>query len=196
MKLRTRTNQPVEGDELGNSLKLDGSLVAEGVYARDSKITGNLEVTGDAKLFENIVDAQGHKRFIEGNLTGDVVDGLSYLYNKWSLSGTHLMIVCALQLDTNASITGGTKVVNLNDLPDWIKDKIVSSTTIPNRVATTVVSWESAGQTATNDNARLIKTSEDLYIDLTSLPAVAYDRYARFTFDLLIDNETPESQGE
>ena len=39
--MKTRTNQPVEGDEIEN-----------------------LEVSGELKAFENIVDKDGHARFI------------------------------------------------------------------------------------------------------------------------------------
>ena len=52
------------------------------------------EVNG-LKAFENIVDKDGHKRFIEGTPTNPTIEGVEITYAKWSLSGTHLMLVMA-----------------------------------------------------------------------------------------------------
>ena len=57
--------------------------------------SGELE---NVKVFENIVDKDGHKRFIEGDITFENITGVSKVYGKWSLSGNHLMIVICPKL--------------------------------------------------------------------------------------------------
>ena len=47
--------------------------------------SGELE---NVKIFENIVDQDGHKRFVEGNITlsASVPEGLVLKYGKWTLN--------------------------------------------------------------------------------------------------------------
>ena len=82
------------------------------------------DTDGNYKIFENIVDSQGHKRFDDGDIA--LVEGVNEItktYGKWSLSGTHLLIVfCGSMADTTVWTNKTFAIVNL---PDWIKDKIV-----------------------------------------------------------------------
>lgn len=180
MKLRTRTNQPVEGDELDN-LKLSGDLELE----------GDMSVDEDSKvaIFENIVDKNGHPRFIEGNITIETFDGITKTFGKWSLSGTHLMIVVACDVDQNKTISGTLCFI---DLPQWIKDKIIviyplyytaviSNAEIRNR---------SNGSLLYNLDCYLRKEENSIYISFASGSYTStQDALFRIELDLLIDNE-------
>lgn len=54
-----------------------------------------LENLLEGVAFEDIVDKNGNPRFIEGTITPETISGITFTYCKWSLSGTHLMIVLA-----------------------------------------------------------------------------------------------------
>ena len=56
------------------------------------KFKDESEITTAPKL-ENIKDDNGKFRFIEGTPIPTTTTGVTYSYSKWSLSGTHLMIV-------------------------------------------------------------------------------------------------------
>ena len=75
------------------------------------------------------MDSQGHERFIEGDITIETIEGVTQTYGKWSLSGTHLMIVLCVSIANNTALTSSTYFVDDIDIPDWIKDKIVNVTT-------------------------------------------------------------------
>ena len=69
------------------AIDLVASLLANGVTP---------EMILNPKM-EDIVDADGHKRFIEGNVTpANIIGENDIQYAKWSLSGSHLMIVLAI----------------------------------------------------------------------------------------------------
>lgn len=171
MKLRTRTNQPVEGDELDN-LTLSGDLeVAEG---------------SEVKVFENIVDKDGHKRFIEGDITLEEISGITPIYAKWSLSGSHLMIVIAFSV-ANATALSYGRLCYVN-LPDWIKDKIYQVS--GNYVARYMCDLFDSDLGTQSLGTYLLKStlSGSVWIDYSNL-TLTKDRIGRIQFDLLIDNE-------
>ena len=139
---------------------------------------------------ENITDDNGHFRFIEGVADGNEVNDLTITYKKWSLSGTHLMIVVAGSGE-NGSVIGGlgnSKVFNF-DIPEWIADKIVptyGSTDIENK---SVRFFASDGTSqSTTCYLGINKTTNKLQGALTSLTLTA-TRSFRLQFDLLIDND-------
>lgn len=171
MKLKTRTNQPVEGDELEN-LKLSGDLeVAEG---------------SEVKVFENIVDKDGHKRFIEGDIEINEISGVTKTYGKWSLSGSHLLIIVALDIAENTTISSGA-LSQLN-IPQWIIDKIVplyANSIVDNKIFSAYTDNYNAQQM----NASIQKfSSSNVFIYLPTFTTTA-SRHVRISFDLLIDNE-------
>lgn len=157
----------------------------------------NIGAISELPVFENIVDAQGHKRFIEGdiNLMEDVPATITKVYGKWSLSGSHLMLVLALDIGIAEYewIGGFADIVNL---PQWILDKIYPSSALSNSYVDFkgfyAFSEDSSNQQI---SAYLRKEATAMYISLNGV-SVPKQRYTRITFDLLIDNETPESQGE
>ena len=75
-----------------------------------SMAVDSVEEKENLEIFERIVDKDGHKRFIEGEIElADSITYLTNLYGKWSLSGSHLMLVICIRTDENtkASPTRG-----------------------------------------------------------------------------------------
>ena len=131
---------------------------------------------------EEIVDADGHNRFVEGDITCDYT-GFTQTYAKWSLSGTHLMIVVAGSL-AQANIDFGTFVDEIV-MPDWIKDKIIP-------VSTDTIRQEGViayGGTSQTIYFQLRKSAQNkLFITISAINLNA-DKSFAVQFDLLIDNE-------
>lgn len=165
-------------EALHGNISLDGDLDVSG----DVEIGGDLDVTGDANIFEKIKDADGHARFIEGDIEIEDIEGVTQVYGKWALSGTHLLIVVAGQIADETVMEYG-KFADIN-LPQWILDKIypVYATAIE-RKAFDIYASNGASQEVTT---YLIKSTNKLEIE-TQFTATA-DRNFRFAFDLLIDN--------
>lgn len=174
-----------------NDVELGGNLDVAG----DSNITGDLNVTGDAKIFEVIVDKDGHKRFIEGN--GVLVkEGYTPTYNKWSLSGTHLMLVIAGSFDGELSVTSGDDIARYDSIPQWINDKIFPLSGEENGAITRAVIYavnDSGVNVGNSGIIYLFKFNSKLYINagttFTLGTAEATNSHIRIQFDLLIDNE-------
>ena len=164
MELKTRTNQPVEGDEIGN-----------------------LKVAGDLQAFENIIDADGHKRFQEWNLITEELTGVTFSFAKVSLSGTHIMFVFAGEVASGTSLANNVKWTSLQ-LPEWIYNKIVD-------VGGGVVTQ---GSHPLKDGTTTILSNNQYYMKKESSNGVSFYRfgdttgttakgYFRVQFELLID---------
>lgn len=142
-------------------------------------------------IFEKITDAQGHKRFIEGDIMMNTIEGVTQTYGKWSLSGTHLMLVVALNIAASTSLASGTAVFSDIDFPDWVRDKVIP--VYPSgRIALTSVTFRDSADAGQNAVIALTKRNDDkvdliFYESLTTTTA----KSGRIQFDLLIDNETP-----
>ena len=136
-----------------------------------------------------LVDANGNDRFIEGDITMEEITGLTQTYGKWSLSGTHFMIVVGFDLDTTATLSNSQTIADNIVLPDFILDKIVPL--FANEVVdyqTTNLRTDSWGSTQFNYTLR--KGTGKLYIASGSnITEGSYVRHGRIAFDLLIDNE-------
>ena len=157
------------------------------------KVDGNWVYNSEDKTIiaepslENIVDADGHKRFIEGNGTPLAQEGFTPSYNKWSLSGSHLMVVLAGGISNGTNISIYSNLLTIV-LPQWIYDKIYtvwgSSYIAVAKIELRANDWSTQELPVNifkSDNMIGIQTIEG--ITLTS------DRYFRIQFDLLIDNE-------
>lgn len=145
------------------------------------------EVNG-LKAFENIVDKDGHKRFIEGEGTPLSLEGFTASYCKWALSGTHLMFVIAGTIASGTTITGYPNLAVFK-LPEWIYNKIypvwlnyIESKTI------TLYAENWTNQTmqiglakGSGTNINIPKISGDI--------TLSAERSFRIAFDLVIDNE-------
>ena len=151
----------------------------EEAYAKTSGGTGST-----INLMENIVDSKGNKRFIEGEGAASTVSGVTIIDNKWSLSGTHLMIVLTGVID-NSIVVSPDDYFTV-DLPKWIRDKIFT-------IAGRQVERKAATLTATD------YSTQTMYISLTKendtiglyfeTVTLSKRRFFRVQFDLLIDNE-------
>ena len=137
------------------------------------------------KDIATLVDSQGRDRFIEGDI--ELIDDYvgTKLYGKWNLSGSHLLFVLALSFKNNDVITAGncTKPINI---PNWIKDKIV--TLFGNSVDRQQVVFFGDDASTQSTNCYLQKSSNDITIYLGGI-TLTKDRQVRIAFDLLIDNE-------
>ena len=139
------------------------------------------------KLFENIVDKDGHKRFIEGDI--EIAPTFQELvtknYGKWALSGSHLLIVLAYEVDNGTELPYGA--ISLLKLPKWIMDKLVPL--FSNAVSHTSIRYWADNLSAQDTGAYLRKLdSETLDIYLSGAVTLTADRSTRIAFDLLIDN--------
>lgn len=182
----------------GTSMQKDGTqlkIIIKVVYEYTQYVgytikTATLVANKELPLFEDIVDKNGNKRFIEGDLTtNSEISGITFTYGKWVLSGTHLMIVLC------GTIANGTQTTTVEfasaTLPDYIKDKIIPV------FATSYIAIN-------NDNAyaddwtsqsiqNALKTTNDgvsiQHIDSHEFTA---NRSFRIQYDLVIDDEVIE----
>ena len=69
---------------------------------------------------ENIYDEDEHKRFIEGDLTLQTIEGVSFSYGKWSLSGTHLMVVIAGSIANETVIASLPLISEHHYFSQWV----------------------------------------------------------------------------
>lgn len=139
-------------------------------------------------ILDDIVDVNGNNRFIEGDGVGLELEGLDITYNKWSLSGTHLMFVIAGTIENGTEVADGVNFSTFT-LPEWIFDKIypVWSAYIENKTMVLTASDWSTQTTiitlAKRTNTITIEHHKGSTLTLTA------DRGFRLQFDLLIDNE-------
>ena len=143
---------------------------------------------GTTHLFENITDAQGHKRFVEGSINIAVQTGLTINFAKWSLSGSHLMIVVAgsVSPDNQATLSLNTEIA----LPQWIKDKIYPLGHGDNVAYSTIFLYNDLTFHVSEESAILIKPSGgELGIYHTNyIGDETAEIDFRVQFDLVIDN--------
>lgn len=166
----------------------DGDVI---VHGDSTAFVGDVYTGEDTSVydFEHIVDKDGHNRFIEGNGTPTTFEGVTYNYTKWSLSGTHLMLVCDIKIAGETALATNDITVDFA-IPKWVFDKLFPSIDpyldakkSDIRVSGYVVSGLSI-------ESYCYKVSEST-IRICSLAhtAGASDEYARIEFDFLIDNE-------
>lgn len=158
------------------------------IFSGNITISGNLAVSGSISgtiPFETIKDSAGHNRFVEGDVVHFTdVTGLTRTYSKWSLSGSHLMVVVAGTLANGTVIPSGYMLGRV-DIPQWIKDKIYP--TFGNTIAAQkFIAYNSDGSTTQETNLFFAKGSNiEIYVSAMTLTD---DRFFRVAFDLLIDN--------
>ena len=137
--------------------------------------------------FEEIYDKDGHKRFIEGEITTYELEGLNIEYAKWSLSGSHLSIVIAGTMGNGIVIPNSINLGILEDLPEWIFNKIAvvwgGSYIEGKNITARADDWST--QTI---NTVLRKTTY-VAVFIPQGNTLTADRAFRLSFDLLIDNE-------
>lgn len=148
----------------------------------------NIGAISELPVFENIVDAQGHKRFQEWNLNlkSALPEGVTKEYGKASLSGTHLLIVLAIKIPNETVVSG--QYLTEFALPEWIINKIV--VWYGNQVRSGTFQARASNGSSQSIYGSLRKTTGNyLGIYLDSEFTASAERIAIFNFDLLIDNE-------
>lgn len=138
------------------------------------------------KMLESIQDKNGNPRFAEGTFNPFAVEGVTYTYKKWSLSGSHLMIVLAGTIAKNTEIATGSTLTDIN-IPSWIGEKIYPLFT-DNVQAQTLTAWSSGYGTQTTPIYLNKQSNTKLRVFMSGLTLTA-ERNFRVQFDLLIDNE-------
>lgn len=151
------------------------------------KNIADVQVKAVKKDIATLVDKDGHDRFIEGGFNISEISGITKDYAKWSLCGTHLMIVLCISL-ANASVISNTTPVAEFELPSYIIDKIVP-------LGASVVDIKqillfNENNTSSQQTSTILRKSAatKVRIDITSI-TLNDDRKCRISFDLLIDNE-------
>ena len=136
-----------------------------------------------------LFDSNGNPRFIEGNGTLATIEGVTSSYNKWSLSGTNLMIMSIITLRSGITIDVGEDILYF-ELPQWILDKIypITDSTIVNRINALRVNTAGSG-TPTTTAEMIYKTSTGLKITNYSKITTTNEVNILIQFDLLIDSE-------
>ena len=141
---------------------------------------------GGGATLDDIVDSQDHKRFIEGDGTPATISGIKSLFCKWSLSGTHIMIVYAGTISGGYSIPART--LASFEFPEWILNKIFP---LNNDGLVSVINAVFAyeGNFAFKQQ-KLIKTANGLEIANVIAGTVSSNLSGfRIQFDLIIDSE-------
>ena len=136
------------------------------------------EASGGSNLLEDIVDSKGNKRFIEGQGINSTNPNITTLYNRWSLSGTHLMCVLVFKIG-NVNINKN-EVLSKYVLPEFIRNKIITADD-----DTALVTRVYAG--ANNLRVDVIKVGDEL--KFLNLGDTYVNSWYRIQCDLLIDNE-------
>ena len=189
-------------EDLEGNLALEGDLDVSG----DLDVGGDAEVTGDASVggdlsvtgnvsgakfigdvaLESIKDADGHARFIEDDGIPSSNEGVTSAFCKWSLSGSHLMLVFAGTIAVQTEIANGHAFAQY-ELPQWIMDKIFpvwSSQYIESRTVIVINDdW-----TTQELGIVLQKTAYGIQFTNVGSFTATKDRNFRIQFDLLIDN--------
>lgn len=141
---------------------------------------------GGSSLMSDIVDVNGNYRFVEGNLS-DGSTGASLSYKKWSLSGTHLMIVLAGTVSSNLTDYQALATVAF---PSYINSKIFPLGTNAQLVSVAKGFFiKNTEYTATEYNFYLRKQSDQFYILPAQTITISETYNFRIQFDLLIDSE-------
>lgn len=140
-----------------------------------------------ACLFDNIKDSHGNNRFLEGTVTNSIPSSITTLYAKWSLSGSHLMVVFAGSVEAGTTISADTYIASAEGLPQWVRDKCVG-------IKSNVISFGTAegidsGWSVTTFSVRLEKESGKLIIKKSGNTTLSNATVFRISFDLLIDND-------
>ena len=135
---------------------------------------------------EQIYDNDGHKRFIEGDITINAQEGVTQTYGKWSLSGTHLLIVVGVDYANTTEIVSDSLLANV-EVPAWILDKIVPLWA-SHYIDAKAITLRADNWSAQNIAVNLLKAETVLKLRYGGALTLTADRHGRITFDLLIDN--------
>ena len=148
-----------------------------------------IELPGLAPSMDNIIDHDGKTRFLSGDITVETISGVTQTYGKWSLSGTHLMLVVAGSTEANTTIADNTTIANI-PLPRWIMDKIIPSTFASGQfVAADNQKFYTNSYSFTQKVLTLVKPNDEQLRILNSAGNFTLTNATefRFEYDLIID---------
>jgi len=141
---------------------------------------------GEFKILENIVDSDGNKRFIEGSISNEQSEKVVLDYGKWSLSGSHLMIVFAGHTTEATSFDDYDLFGILQNLPAWVLSKIypIKAEFVDFKLFNvTYNDWSPETITIS-----LTKEYNSIRIKQNGNKSLTQPTTFRFVFDILIDN--------
>ena len=170
----------------------DATFTGDVGVGGDLEVTGDFSVTGDTSgiKIEDLVDKAGNKRFVEGDIIiqESYAESINVVYAKWSLSGTHLMLVIAGNFVADVQASGGVFAVAV--LPAYIKNKIYPVFGSYLEFDSLYLRADDLSHTGDAPIA-LIKdsVSGDMYIGLTDSLTPTGKGNFRIQFDLLIDDD-------
>ena len=140
------------------------------------------------KDIATLVDAEGHPRFIEGDGENTEITGITYNYTKWSLSGSHLMIVLDVMIAASTSLATND-FDTLFEVPQWIYDKLYPAISSYLDAKNFDTSYNGYGLSGTQIGFYIYKDNGKLRLRNISYTASSADEHCRVVFDFLIDNE-------
>lgn len=140
---------------------------------------------------ETIKDSENNNRFISGDVVlGSDAVGLTKVFGRYTLSGTHLQIAVLIDNETENDITLTTyKKMAYCNVPNWLINKIYP---LPNSTAVTLKTFDIGN----SSNILTIKTSKKVYLaksgtDLIILTGESMTLqpkdFVRISFDLIIE---------
>lgn len=141
----------------------------------------------DLGVMESLKDKNGHARFVEGDgVIEEHQPAFTNAYCKWSLSGSHLMLVLAGEVANTDTISSYYQLCSYN-LPEWIMNKIYA--VWGNYIEAKEVSFKASDWSEQTATIALKKNISNLDLLLTTDLVLTADRGFRIQFDLLIDND-------
>lgn len=168
---------------------IEGPLELE--ESEKEQVVDAVEAESNLKIIESIEDAQGHKRFIEGDITKATTasNAITFTYAKWSLSGSHLLIVICGTIAENSEVPFTSPLCDIK-LPSWIYNKLHAVAPGGQILDYKNQNAFNASEQLTSLTTRLLKVTDNLRVALSSVTTTAELGF-RIAFDLLIDNEPP-----
>lgn len=189
-KITINANLTINGDTNIDELDIDSGDAPKGqVLTAD----GESGARWGFPSMERIVDHNGNFRFVEGNITlNSNITAATLKFGKWSLSGSHLMIVLAFANETenNITIKDYTALSNTFELPAWVLAKIFPiASNVVSQESGHIVNPNSAAEVKANKANYLVKRATSLHIATSEKITLESNEAYRVCFDILIDTE-------
>lgn len=150
-------------------------------------IKGLKKGEGASLNITTLTDSNGNPRFLEGDGSQweSGIEGLDLTYCKWSLSGTHLMLVCAGTIANGTVLASSDKMCKF-ELPSFILNKIFPVWS--NVIELKQLNLQSDDWTSQTSHVKEGKYKNGIYFEFGAI-TLNEDRKFRIQFDLLIDTE-------
>lgn len=161
-----------------------GSIEFTNTYSQ--AVPNEIAYLFNAVTLNNVVDSNGNPRFIEGNGTPATITGFTATQCKWSLSGTHLMLLLTGTMANGTELTNGMNLAVFT-LPDFIKNKITPSWA--NNYIERKANILFADNWTTQTSTVVLGKFTNINIQQSGALTLTADRNFRVQFDLLIDSD-------